>query len=728
METLNLIVGRMFPDQDVDMLATLSREKLINLVVSMPAPKTSFSPASHTQRDLDTSNNSKASEGAESLAALEQAPPDQDPRQDSAKRYKDKVQAISDDVNGLSLAVDKPSSYVGISSITAALKVIFKTAPVARPFIMQTYSETALPSRANSPPLHAHNPDPNYLPPPDVGHKLIESYFAHIHVMMPMVDEEQIWHTYLYAERRDPPWLALLNMIFALGQLATSTCHNESHIPYFERARKHLDLEVLRTSNLLVLHALGLLSGYYLHWLNRPNEANCLMGATLRMATALGLHREYNDGQSSGVAKTHYNGGGGAEIPVEIRRRTWWSLYCLDTWAQMTTGRPSLGRMGPGITAQSPKVPDQMNNAQYLASIKLLPIIHNISFCKLATRIQDKLAGQSLLPPDELLALDDELVSWHDELPPILRDVVKRPHNGVSTTSPLSETQDSHERQQTAACPELLQTPRAIMHWWYQTLRMLMHRPYLLVATLRRSSFAKMTTEEKVIVRKCRIIAGQTIADIDSSCRNELIAGWNAVWLCYQATMVPLLSLFSYLSTSELDGEDEAGDRENVEDWRQQIELAMSFFDRMQDYSVAARKSKDVVERLYAASWHISQLNGEGHGQGPERSQQDQPFQSVGQLQVPLLQHTSHPGAEPGSLAAGNLGLEPLNFPFDSAAADPESMPEFSGQRTLLLSPSGDPAMNSFWNDMMWDTFPEMQDAPDSNMDTFLGFSQFDGQ
>jgi hypothetical protein len=61
-----------------------------------------------------------------------------------------------------------------------------------------------------------------------------------------------------------------------------------------------------------------------LHYVSRPNLANNLMGATLRQATVLGLHREYTD-----ASPAHGNC-----ISADIRRRTWWSLYVLDTWAK----------------------------------------------------------------------------------------------------------------------------------------------------------------------------------------------------------------------------------------------------------------------------------------------------------------------------------------------------------------------------------------------------------
>ena len=734
------ILSRLFPNQEIDQLVSLPREELINLAVTLPAPSTS--PTNNLEAvapPVGQNHDLRKSDGAESLEALEQAP-DQNPEMDEAIRHKDKVQGISDDVNGLSLSVDKQSSYVGLSSISAALKVIFRTAPVARPLIAQSYNETAVPSRSNSPPPLWRTSDPNYMPPADIGHKLIESYFSHVHVLMPMIDEDQFWHNYLYGERKDSPWLALLNMVMALGSLSGSTCDNEDHIGYFQRARIHMDLETFGSGNLLMLQALGLLSGYYLHWLNRPNEANCLMGATLRMAIALGLHREYNEGlvlgPSGGVARSS-----GHEVPVEIRRRTWWSLFCLDAWGSTTTGRPSLGRMGPGINVRSPRIPERMNNAQYLASLRLLPIIHNIEFCKLATRVQDTLAARPLCKFDELFGLDAELVKWHDDLPPILRDLIERPQlknrsppnqsnprrpSGTPSAASAAKSNPFDFSQppdrDNTTCPDVLKTPRAIMHWRYQNLRMLMHRPFLLAAALRRAPYSSMSAEEKVAVGRCRIIAGQTISDITYTCQEELIAGWNAVWMMYQAVMVPLVSLFSYLSlpssyingsspgntTESTEGGADAttGGDEDADKWRAQIETAIRFFDKMRSWSVAAKKSKDVVERLYDASKHVHQFH-------EYQLQQQQSTSYLSQQRRSDPSHVFNTKNAGGASFGSNFAPQ---FQFQSQTPGPSAAPK---QSIWGLSPNGNAAMESFWDDMMWETFPEIPDA-------FPGLEQFE--
>ncbi|KAK6412654.1 hypothetical protein LTR95_017946 [Oleoguttula sp. CCFEE 5521] len=731
------ILSRLYPGKDFETLVSLPREELINLAVTSPTPATPPSSNGDAMpQSMHDSSESHGSMSGHSLDALAELPEQEAAFDDDERRHKVKLQGISDDVNGLSLSMDRQSSYVGVSSINAALKVIFKTAPVARPFVAQTYIETALPSRANTPPpqQHQHHQlsrenDLAYTPPPDIGHKLIDAYFAHIHVLMPMVDEDQFWHTWLYGERRDSAWLALLNMVLALGSLASGTAESEDHISYFKRARSHLDLETFGSANLLVLQALGLLSGYYLHWLNRPNEANCLMGATLRMATALGLHREYNEGHSQAPG-TISGKDGTTEIPADIRRRTWWSLFCLDAWGSTTTGRPSLGRTGPGISVQSPRVPQQLNNAQYMASLKLLPIIHNITFCKLATRIQDTLAVQTMLRFNELFSLDAELVKWHDDLPPILRAVAdensmqrsgsnsysKRMRTPSSATSSMQNPFDFAQPPERDAinCPDFLKTPRAIMHWRYQNLRMLMHRPTLLATTLRRAPYSSLTAEEKVAVARCRLIAGQSIADIDATCAQELIAGWNAVWMMFQAVMVPLVSLFARLSaTSMYDSPANndsttapTGNDEDEDKWRAQIEQAMAFFDRMRPWSVAAKKSKDVVERLYEASKHINDYN--------TQLQRTQTFSQAGFS--PASQVTSLDSSISRSFASPGLTISmPPQMHFDNTPTPLGNHPGLNGNNGMWgLSPNGEAAMNCFWDDMMWDTFPSTTLQDDS--------------
>lgn len=609
---LNGLVSRLFPKHSAEQLAALSRDELVRLVLreddastspgSQPTPAVATLTTMGNVTAIPATEGSttspqtapQSSAGADDLSALERAP-ERDPAADEAQRYGRQMQSLSDDVNALSLSVRRKASYVGVSSISAALEVIFTVEPFARTYMAQDHTETANPSRRNSQDHSSLNfdMDPTALPPPDVGERHIETYFTRVHPLMPMIDEQEFRDLYLYTNRKDTPWLVLLNMVLALGALANPAAAKDEHLVFSYRVRVQFSLELFGSGNLFVLQALGLLTGYYLHWLSRPNEANALMGAALRMAIAMGLHREFHRAPQSGLA----------EIPVETRRRTWWSLVCLDTWAAMTTGRPSLGRLGTGITVESPRIPEQTNNAQYLASIKLLPLVHNVKFCKLATNIQDKLATLTILPAAELNVLDAELVQWHDDLPPILMHTPV-PESRYSSLTGLGHEFSSGHEHTSHDGPEQLKMPRLVLYWWYMTLRVLAHRPLLLSSALRRLPFDNLSEEEQMIVVKCQKLAGHTIEDIDRSCPDEMIASWTAVWLMYQAVMVPLVSVFLHTSLQHTTGARAASD-EDVEAWRRQIRTAISFYSR-KDVNIS-QKCKVMLQRLYDANCAVEQ-------------------------------------------------------------------------------------------------------------------------
>jgi hypothetical protein len=149
-------------------------------------------------------------------------------------------------------------------------------------------------------------------------------------------------------------------------------------------------------------------------------------------------------------------------------------------------------------------------------------LIHNTSFCKIATTVQDKLSSSPQIAFDEVVQLDAELVRWWDDLPTIL---TKDPEDSV---------------------PSFLTVPRLVMKWRYQNLRIVLHRPYLLSAALRKAPFTSLTAEEKVTIGKCRLIAAKTIEEIAAECKEDVICGWNGVVRLF---LVHLSNAFVYILT-----------------------------------------------------------------------------------------------------------------------------------------------------------------------------------
>ena len=192
----------------------------------------------------------------------------------------------------------------------------------------------------------------------------------------------------------------------------------------------------------------------------------------------------------------------------------------------------------------------------------ILPLIENIKFCKIATGIQDMLAISPLLRTEDRCNLDGQLVNWYSNLPWLLR-----------TSDP---------------CAEPLYIARCIMKWRYQNLRMLLHRPVLL--NLASSGASHAAEHDIAAIEACRDLARQTIEDVAREWTRNQISGWNAVWFLYQAAMIPLVSIFWQW------------DSPRVADWQKQIETILELLDAMEDWSLAAKRSREVVWRMYEAS------------------------------------------------------------------------------------------------------------------------------
>lgn len=290
--------------------------------------------------------------------------------------------------------------------------------------------------------------------------------------------------------------------------------------------------------------------------------------------------------------------------------------------------------------------------------LKLLPLTHASTFCAIATKIQDRLVESPLLPHAETAAYDAQILKWHEELPSILSN-------------------------QEEPCPEFLQRVRFIMKWRFHNIRIVLHRPVLLTTALRRCDWASLTADEKIAVEKCRTMASITIEEISRDCMPDLISGWNAVWFCFQACMVPLVSLFS-----------DASQPEEVEKWKASIETALAFFDRVRDWSIAAKRSADAVSRLYAAY-------------KAQKTTPPQPsIASTPQMQQQQQQQQTY--AIPDNYSQFNVlnpNLDPSQNAFDYNA---ETMQNWAN--TNVNDPN---YLNYFWDDMMWDTnLPDIQDVP----------------
>lgn len=251
---------------------------------------------------------------------------------------------VEDDVNALSLSQDRKSSFVGISSVAAAVRALKRVLPVPA----QLAEEKVIVPKPMSP--VAYHPQPPLASPTTPGRvssyreeqRLIDAYFAGIHVFAPIIHEPSFRNKYLTSQSsQDRSWLALLNMVLALGSVTSSAGNSDEDLQYFHLAQQYLSLESFGNGRLETLQALVLMGGQYLHFRDRPNMASAIVGACYRMASGLGLHlRTPEDSQAK------------ISLQEEVKRRNWWTIYVLDTWGSMTLGRPSVT---PGTLIDLPR-------------------------------------------------------------------------------------------------------------------------------------------------------------------------------------------------------------------------------------------------------------------------------------------------------------------------------------------------------------------------------------
>ncbi|KGO36724.1 Transcription factor, fungi [Penicillium expansum] len=543
---------RLFPDTAPENIANFSRDKLLDLMTAGGSQSQYSQPqdSSIAAASLDTHDSALSGEmpGLESLHTI----PGEQLDEIHCASASESVGHISDDVNALSLSARHPTSYLGVSSIQAALKVIAWLHPAVNSYFAHSMCKDQDPQPTDSLPPSQTVPQPGT---PPTEHQMLDAYFLNFQPFAPLIDEEAFRTTYLLGRRKDDRWLALLNIVLALGNITAAGADNHTH------------------SVLEVVQALGLMGGWYCHYTSQPNLAYSLMGASLRMAVTLGLQREPSDIHSildpkkSGIQ--------------EFKRRVWWSLCCLETWGHETLGRPSMDYFGPSITVN---LPSRLDKESYF---EVLPLTENVQFVKIALKIQESLAALPTLSHTEMFDLDSQLVRWWHDLPPVLKDY--------------------------EPCPESLYAVRTVMRWRFYNHRMLLYRPTLLNYAMRRVPFMAIRVEERTAIQKCQEIAAISIQDISLTTQLNQMIGWNAVWMLFQATMVPLICL----SASVADNDSAA----SFEACKTQVETAMLTLGRMKPYGHTAGRSLEVISGILESNLQApraSPLNASGDSLDPQ--------------------------------------------------------------------------------------------------------------
>ncbi|KAE8421760.1 fungal-specific transcription factor domain-containing protein [Aspergillus pseudocaelatus] len=538
-----IILQKLFPSYSLDALICLSREELLQVIV-----------AEGPTRDIATATELNTTVIRESDHS------DEDRQLEENRKLSKGTSNVYDDVNGLSLSFDRQQTSLGILSVRFILRLLVERWPTVRTKLYQKRCRLEF--------QHQSYPHPRG-PRETIGSApvsmidevaCIDAYFKTANSITPMIDETQFRREYSSGVRKDAGWLALRSMVLVVGSIAASEEGSRRSHAFYASVRQHIGLESFGSASIESLQALCLLGGYYLHYRNTPNMASAVLGAAFRMATALGLHKEPIELKNPEESlESHF-------ASREARRRTWWSLFCLDTWASMTLGRPTFGRWDPDTMDVS--LPKYGKNQSH-RDIIITAFRANVEFCKLATEIQKRLAQSDPPTTGEINDFDTALRGWHDE----------------------ALTAISHEN-----CPDDFIVVRDYMRNRYMNVRMLLLRSVLLRHVQDKTQFEDLTGDDREAIVNCQRLSLEAIRNIACCMRPDSFWVWGSTWYLYQSCLVPLMMLLAFPCRPEL------------APCYSEIEQALAAFKSFIPWNAAARRSHDVVESIYEASKNVTEL------------------------------------------------------------------------------------------------------------------------
>ena len=557
-DTFADILQGLFPSLSLDDIANKPRVELLSTLAKYPPQD-----IDHTRSDVILEaapsvvpNQSFRSAQMDDSATMSDAEEEAQERRWDELACQSETTRAADDINAISLATENHRrSYLGVASMSATFNAIFKLCPRTKHHLATHLG----PSGESSTLQNSTSPNRDIISANlSREQRCISFYFDTAHGITPLLDEGDFRATYAAGNRQDKSWLALLNMVLALGSISSGSTSLHTH--YYNQTRAYLGFDCLGDGNMESLQALCLLGGYYLHYVNSPNMAYAVLGAAHRMAIALGLHRDpvpRSTGPQSGEASRQQR------ATIELRRRVWWSLFCLDTWSGMTLGRPTCGRWDS--ETMDTKLPTLLLSHDHLTS----SLIFSSQFCLIVHRMQERLAQFKRVTLPEVLAYDQELRRWHDSLPADFR---------ISSNSLPS-----------------LRVSWQFMSDRYLNARMMMYRILMLYDAhdMIKTGNAEQWREEAT--KTGLSLAEEAIETITMQWSPSSFSVWSSTWYLFQACMVPLLSVSLVTKASQLKPDTPMT---ILDSCRATLNKAQELFGELRPWMKSADRGPDVISGL----------------------------------------------------------------------------------------------------------------------------------
>ncbi|KAB2575286.1 putative transcriptional regulatory protein [Lasiodiplodia theobromae] len=270
------------------------------------------------------------------------------------------------------------------------------------------------------------------LPSRPVVEFLLEEYFELVHWFSLVIYEPLFRKEYNsvadgFASPSQKGFLTLLTIVLALAAWYRSQKHvaeeafpGEDFRAWSSDLLRHTELQLfdLMDDCSLTSVQVCILLGSYGVYHGKPNVSFALLGASIKMAQALRLHRESSRGDPSAI---------------EERKRVWWTIYTWDRFASITYGRP-LGINEKDCNVSMPADVLEDPSFKYSSSSGANTLIHYSAYQRelntlyqiaspMIEAIFGTRGGEAASQSDRaamVTEIDKQLRDWHQRLPPHL--------------------------------------------------------------------------------------------------------------------------------------------------------------------------------------------------------------------------------------------------------------------------------------------------------------------
>jgi transcriptional regulatory protein GAL4 len=438
------------------------------------------------------------------------------------------------------------AGYTGPQSGMAALKLL-QSLPSVHP-LSSEHEESLRRSEVTD----NANPDPQSRPNVNV---FIDRYFECYHPAYPLLHEgsfrARAWGA--LAKPKDGSWPLLYNMVLAVGAFTGDTGGTSYDLEFFRLAKQAISLSVVEKGSLSYVQGLALMANY-LQKRNKPNAGFALVGIAWSMAMSIGLHREFG-------------AYGTTPFAMEIRRRTWWTLFTFVSGAQLTLGRPPASLVGVSV-----KPPTNLDDADLAVDMESLPtakngptatssLIAQIPLATIANEVQATLLTSRVPSVETVDRLDLDIEAWAASLP-------------------------SYMSSETSTAPQV-EYPKRVLLWRSHHLRIVLNRPFLFLTI---NNSADINSSDARVYR-CISTADTCVESISRFLSNNpgITRGfaWYATYWLISASFIHAIC-FAHAPNASTAGQ-----------WKSMLQYSISTLEKLSTIHPMAQRAKQILQRFH---------------------------------------------------------------------------------------------------------------------------------